>query len=64
MVSSKYVRKRVRPVKFFDKRSFRTVDVGRPGHHKIIIGCQKGKYDKKKKMCKVGTKVQAILEER
>lgn len=48
----------------FDKRSFRTKDVGRKGYTKIIIGCPKGKYDAKKKKCKVGTQTQAVLMSR
>ena len=61
---SKYKRKRIKSPAKFDKRSFRIKDVGRPEHHKIIIGCPKGKYDAKKKRCKVGTQVQAILEKK
>ena len=61
---AKYKRKRIKSPTKFDKRSFRIVDVGRPEHHKIIIGCPKGKYDSKKRMCKVGTQVQAILEKK
>ena len=61
---AKYKRKRIKSPKLFDKRSFRIVDVGRPEHHKIIIGCPKGKYDAKKKRCKVGMRLQAVLEEK
>lgn len=58
----KFKRTRVKNPNYFDKRSFRTKDVGRPEHHKIIIGCKKGEYDSKKKKCKIGTEVQAIIE--
>ncbi len=60
-LTKKYLRVRVKNPKKFDRRSFRIKDVGRKGFTKIIIGCPKGKYDAKKKKCKVGTKTQAIL---
>ena len=59
-----YIRQRVKSPKKFDKRSLRIKDVGRPGGTKIIVGCPKGKYDPKRKRCKVGTQTQAILKER
>lgn len=61
---AKYKRIRIKSPKKFDKRSFRIKDVGRPGHTKIIIGCPIKKYDAKKKRCKVGMRLQAVLEER
>lgn len=61
---SKYIRKRIKDPKKFDKRSFRTKDVGRPEHHKIIIGCPKGKYNAKTKKCKVGMQVQSVMEKK
>ncbi len=61
---ARYKRTRVKSPKLFDKRSFRVVDVGRPEHHKIIIGCPRNKYDAKRKRCKVGTQVQSILEKK
>jgi hypothetical protein len=63
-ITKNYKRTRVKDPKKFDKRSFRTKDVGRPGHHKIIVACPKGKYNAKAKKCKVGTQVQAIIEKR
>ena len=36
--TKKYVRYRVRNPKSFRKDSFRTLDVGRKGHSKVIIG--------------------------
>lgn len=60
----KFKRTTVRDKKYFDKDSFRTIDPGRPKKTMLVIGCPKGKYDKKKNMCKVGTRVQAILEEK
>lgn len=58
----KYKRVRVKSPNYFDKRSFRTKDVGRPEHHKIIIGCKKGEYNPKTKRCKVGIDIQAIIK--
>lgn len=43
----------------FDKRSFRTIIRGK---NRIIIGCPSGKWDSKRKRCKVGTRVQSILK--
>lgn len=53
-----FFRCRQKPVKFFDKRSFRTITRGK---NKIVIGCPKGKWSPKKKRCKVGTVAQTIL---
>lgn len=59
--TKKYVRVRLRSPKLFDKRSFRTIDPGRKGYTKLVVACPKGKYDKRKKKCKVGMKAQALL---
>ena len=59
--TKKYHRVRVKSPKSFDSKSLRVKDVGRKGFTKIVVGCPKGKYDSKKKRCKVGTKTQAIL---
>lgn len=59
--TKKYKRIRIKSPKIFDKRSFRIKDVGREGFTKIIIGCPRGKWDDKKKRCKVGTQTQAVL---
>jgi hypothetical protein len=56
---AKYIHERLEDPKKFDPRSFRVVAV-RPDR-KIIIGCPKGQWDAVKKVCKVGTKAQAIL---
>lgn len=54
-LTKRYARYRqVEPSKFI-KGSFRTLDVGRPGHTKLIIGRLKGKKT---------TTVQSILKER
>lgn len=50
--TKKYVRYRIQDPKKFQKGSFRTVDVGRKGHTKIIVGRPKGKTT---------TKVQAVI---
>jgi hypothetical protein len=59
--TKRYKRIRVKSPKKFDRRSFRTKDVGRKGFTKIIVACPKGKYNARKKVCKVGTQTQAIL---
>ncbi|MBA7623842.1 hypothetical protein ES703_31241 [subsurface metagenome] len=63
-LTKRYKRTRIKDPKKFDKRSLRIKDVGRKGFTKIIVGCPRGKYDSKRKRCKVGTQVQAVLEER
>jgi len=63
-ITKKYIRKRVRNPKQFDSKSLRIKDIGRKGFTKIIVGCPKGKYDAKKKRCKVGMKTQSILMSR
>ncbi|KKL12735.1 hypothetical protein LCGC14_2532780, partial [marine sediment metagenome] len=40
----------------FDKRSLRTLKKAKGV--RLIIGCPKGKYDSKKRRCKVGTRLQ------
>jgi len=47
-----------KPVRYFDKRSFRTV---RTDGHRVVIGCKKGQWAVRKKECKVGTEAQSIL---
>lgn len=63
-LTKRYKRIRVKNPNLFDKRSFRIKDVGRKDGTKIIVGCPRGKYDPRKKKCKVGTQTQSILEER
>ena len=57
----KHYRCRIQSPKQFDKRSFRTISTGDKKGTKLIIGCPKGKYDAKKKRCKVGTRAQSKL---
>lgn len=59
--TARYVRRRIQSPRKFDPRSLRTIDPGRPGHTKLIVGCPTGHY--KRDRCKVGTEVQAQLEE-
>lgn len=59
--TARYVRRRIQSPRKFDPRSLRTIDPGRPGHTKLIVGCPTGHY--KRGRCKVGTEVQAQLEE-
>jgi len=53
-----YERHRVTPLNKFVKGSFRTIDPGRPGHTKLVIGRLKAGIHKGK------TRVQAILYEK
>lgn len=48
------------PRSAFDKRSFRWVQRGIQSNW-ILIGCPKGKWDAKKKTCKVGTRAHKVL---
>lgn len=54
----KYIRERVASPKKFAKGSLRTIT---RGGKKIVVGCPKGKYDAKRKRCKVGMRAQSIL---
>jgi len=58
-ITKRFKRIRVKSPKYFDKRSFRIKDIGRPGFTKIIVGCKKGKF--KKGRCTIGTQTQAVL---
>lgn len=60
----RYTHERVQSPRKFARASFRTIDPGRPGHTKLIIGCPKGQWDRKRRRCRVGTQVQAILTEK
>ena len=48
---------RVKSPKSFDRKSIRTVK-GKCVN--VIVGCPAGKYDRKKRKCRVGTQRQAI----
>ena len=63
-VTKDFIRMRQKSPKSFDPRSFRTIDVGRKGFTKIIVGCPKGKFDVKKKRCRVGLQTQSIIKQR
>lgn len=52
-----YVSCRVRAPSAFDPRSFRTIA---RGSVYLVIGCPKGKWDAKRKRCRVGTKAQRV----
>lgn len=53
-----YCHEEVRNKRLFDKRSFRSKIVG---EHVIILGCPKGKYDKRTGICRVKPLLQKIL---
>ena len=57
---SRFKHKRIESPSHFDKRSFRTIKT--PSGDEITIGCPKGKYDAKRKRCKVGTRAQRVLK--
>jgi hypothetical protein len=42
----------------FDPRSFRTI---RRGKYRVVVGCPKGQWSPVRKVCKVGTRAQAVL---
>lgn len=53
----KYCHQRIINPKKFDKKSFRTISLGKG--KKAIIGCRKSYYKNKK--CTIGTEIQSIL---
>ena len=57
---SRFKHKRLESPSKFDKRSFRTIT--QPDGTEITIGCPKGKWDAKRKRCRVGTRAQRILK--
>jgi len=60
--TKRYIRERMVEPGKFDPRSFRTIDPGRKGHTKLVVGCPKGKYEKGR--CQVGMKTQAVIHEK
>lgn len=62
--TQRYKRVRIQSPRKFDKRSFRTIDPGRPGYTKVIVACPKGQYNRKTDRCKVGLQQQSVLYER
>lgn len=67
-ITKSYIRKRQKNPSKFDKRSFRTKIPCKKNREKcptkIIVGCPRGKYDAKRKRCKVATQVQSVLKRR
>jgi len=57
---AKYKHKKIESKSHFAKGSFRTVPAGKKS--KVVIGCPKGKYSKKTKRCKVGTRAVTVLK--
>lgn len=60
-ITKNYIRLRQKSPSYFDKSSLRTIDPGKRGHLKLVIGCKVGKYDKKKQRCKRGTEIQTVI---
>lgn len=54
----RYARERVAALGKFAKGSLRTAVRGK---HRIVVGCPVGKYSRKAKRCRVGTRAQSIL---
>ena len=52
---------RVKSPSYFDKRSFRTVEVD---DHRVTVGCKKGFWDDDEKTCTIGTEAQRIMHPR
>ncbi|MFH1609244.1 MAG: hypothetical protein ABID40_01265, partial [Candidatus Bipolaricaulota bacterium] len=55
----KYVRYRQIPPEKLDPRSMRTVTAKGKSGTKIVVGCPKGYYDPRKKVCTVGMRAQS-----
>ena len=60
-ITEDFVRIRQKSPKLFDPRSLRTIDPGKKGFTKLIVGCPKGKFNIKENRCKVGLQKQSIL---
>jgi len=60
LIMARYCRERQIHPRAFAKGSLRTITRGGRGV-KQVVGCQKGKYSKKRGKCKVGMRVQTIL---
>lgn len=57
---SRFKHERIESPSKFDKRSFRTIT--QPDGTEVTIGCPTGKFDAKRKRCKVGTRAQRVLK--
>lgn len=57
-IHGKFREKILAPKSKFAKKSMRWV---KSGVGLVLIGCPKGKYDARKKSCKVGTRAHAVL---
>lgn len=57
---AQYVRFRVADPRWFDRRGFRTIQLGGRGTL-AVIGCRVGGWDPVRKVCRTGTRVQSIL---
>ena len=59
---AKLKRYRQESPKHFDKRSFRIKKVDKD--EELVVGCPKGHYSPKKRKCKVGMRVQSVLNKK
>lgn len=57
---ARYCHKRLASPKTFARASFRVVSIGKG--KKMVVGCPRGEFDRKRGRCRVGTRGQAILK--
>lgn len=56
---AKYIHKRLRSPRKFARGSMRTISIG--GRKKMVVGCPKHHWDKRRRRCRVGMRGQSIL---
>ncbi len=61
-VTKNFIRKRQFSPKKCARGSFRMKEIG--GGKKLVICCPKGKWNRRRQRCKVGTRAQSILTPR
>ena len=57
-----FTAKRYRSKSSFAPGSFRTI--GKKGGRRLVIGCPRGKYNRRSRRCRVGTKAYELLTPR
>lgn len=48
----------------FDPKSFRTIDPGRRGCTRVLVGCERNKWDAEDKRCDIGMKPISVMLEK
>lgn len=56
--STNFVRERIKPSSYFNKKSFRTI---KSGNHRIVLGCPIGEYNSRSSKCNVAMETHSIL---